>query len=56
MVCNCKQVSYIGIVNAVHGLEKIEDAVLAFEDVKKVTHCSMGFGGCHKKVLNIISD
>ncbi len=56
MVCNCKQVRYYDIMDAVQGLSKIEDVVSAFEDVQKVTRCSSGCGGCHKKVLAIISD
>lgn len=56
MVCNCKQVSYNDIVDALHNLNKIEDVVSAFEDVKAVTHCSTGCGGCHDKVMKVISD
>ena len=32
------------------------DVLDAFEDVKKVTHCSTGCGGCHNKVLDVISE
>lgn len=56
MVCNCKQVSYSDIANALESLTKFDDVLLAFEDVQKVTHCSTGCGGCHQKVLDIISD
>lgn len=56
MVCNCKQVSYSDIADAVHSMDKFDDVLLAFEDVQKVTHCSTGCGGCHQKVLDIISD
>ena len=56
MVCNCKQVSYNDIANAVHAHEKFDDVLSAFEDVKKVTHCSTGCGGCHNKVLDVISE
>ena len=27
-----------------------------FEDVQKITHCSTGCGGCHDKIMAIISD
>ena len=30
--------------------------LMAFEDVQKVTQCSTGCGGCHQKVLDIISE
>ena len=56
MVCNCKQVSYGSIVDALHELSKFEDVLSAFESVKEVTHCSTGCGGCHDKVMKIISD
>ena len=56
MVCNCKQVSLWDIEDAVHKHDKFNDVLEAFEDVKKVTHCSTGCGGCHDKVLDIISE
>ncbi len=56
MVCNCKQVSYNDILDVLDNVGNIEDAVSAFEDVQKVTHCSTGCGGCHDKVMKIISD
>ncbi len=56
MVCNCKQVSYNDILDAIQGLKKIEDVVSAFDDIQKVTNCSTGCGGCHDKVIKIISD
>ncbi|MBR7165197.1 MAG: (2Fe-2S)-binding protein [Clostridia bacterium] len=56
MVCNCKQVSYAAIADALHQNKNFSDVLEAFEDVKAVTHCSTGCGGCHDKVLDIISD
>ncbi len=56
MVCNCKQVSYGTIVDALHKLPRFDDVLSAFESVKEVTHCSTGCGGCHDKVLQVISD
>lgn len=55
-VCNCKQVSYADIANAMEENKNFTDVLAAFEDVQKVTHCSTGCGGCHQKVLDIISD
>ena len=55
-VCHCKKVSYADIANAID-LHKSFDSVLdAFKDVQKVTHCSTGCGGCHQKVIDIISE
>ncbi len=56
MVCNCKQVSYWDIADALNNHKKFDDVVEAFEDVKAVTHCSTGCGGCHDKVLDVISE
>ena len=56
MVCNCKQVSYFDIIDELHRSENFSDVLTAFEDVQKVTHCSTGCGGCHDKVLDVISE
>lgn len=56
MVCNCKQVSYSDIADALDNSTKFDDVLMAFDDVQKVTHCSTGCGGCHQKVLDIISE
>ena len=56
MVCNCKQVSFDDIATALEGLKNLDDVLKLFEEVQKVTHCSTGCGGCHDKVMNIISE
>lgn len=56
MVCNCKKVSYSDIADALRNLNKFDDVLSAFEDVKMVTHCSTGCGGCHQRVLDVISE
>ena len=56
MVCNCKQVSYADITNALDTQKNFESVIDAFKDVQTVTHCSTGCGGCHQKVLDIISE
>ena len=56
MVCNCKQVSYADIVDALEGHNRMEDVQEVFKDVQNVTHCSTGCGGCYQKVLDIISE
>ncbi len=55
-ICKCKKVSYYEIIDALHKHKKFNDVLEAFEDVKKVTHCSTGCGGCHDKVLDVISE
>lgn len=56
MVCNCKQVSYADIVNALHTHESFTNVLEAFKGVQEITHCSTGCGGCHDKVMDIISE
>ncbi len=56
LICNCKKVTYHDIVEAMHESKHFDDVLNAFEDVKKVTHCSTGCGGCHDKVLDVISE
>ncbi len=56
MVCNCKQVSYGSILDALHELPNFDDVLSAFESVKEMTHCPTGCGGCHDKVMKIITD
>ena len=56
MVCNCKQVSYFDIIDALTSHEDFNDVLNVFEDVQKVTHCSTGCGGCHDKVMDLISE
>ena len=55
-VCKCKQVKYSDILDAVHSLNNISDVLAVFEEVQKITHCSTGCGGCHDKIIAIISD
>ena len=56
MVCNCKQVSFNDIADALDTQKSFDSVLSAFEDVQNVTHCSTGCGGCHQKVLAIISE
>ena len=55
MICQCKQVSYLDVENALHEMTRFEDVLQAFEEVQKITHCSTGCGGCHDKILDAIS-
>ena len=50
------QVSYSNIAEALEGHSKLEDVLELFKAVQEVTHCSTGCGGCHDKVLDVISE
>ncbi len=56
VICNCKQVSYTDIEKALASHSKMEDVLQLFKVVQEITHCSTGCGGCHDKVLNVISE
>lgn len=56
IVCNCMQVKYGDIAAALEGHSKLEDVLELFKVVQEVTHCSTGCGGCHDKVLDVISE
>ncbi len=55
-VCNCKKVTYNDIATALEGHSKFEDVLALFKAVQEVTHCSTGCGGCHDRVLDVISE
>ncbi len=56
IICNCKQVSVADIESALHNGTHFADVEKAFEEVQMITHCSTGCGGCHDKVLDVISE
>ena len=56
IVCNCKQVSFSDIANALDTESSFDDVMAAFKGVQDITHCSTGCGGCYQKVLDIISE
>ena len=42
MICNCKQVSYGDVEDALRQLGKFDDVLKTFDEVQKITHCSTG--------------
>ena len=55
-ICNCKNVTYADVENALLNETKFEDVEKAFEDVQNITKCSTGCGGCHDKIMAVISE
>ena len=55
-ICNCKNVSYFDVQNALENCKRFNDVEKTFEEVQKITHCSTGCGGCHGKILDAISE
>lgn len=56
IICHCKKVSVADIEKALHENAKFSDVEKAFDEVQKATKCSTGCGGCHDKVLDVISE
>jgi len=56
MICNCKQVSFGDVQDAMHHMTVLDDVLKNFDEVQKITHCSTGCGGCHDKILDAISE
>lgn len=56
MICNCRQVSYYDVLDALHKLDHFDDVLNTFDEVQKMTHCSTGCGKCHDKIMHVISD
>ena len=55
-ICNCKQVTFFDVEDALNKFDKFEDVEKNFEEVQQITHCSTGCGGCHDKILDAISE
>ena len=56
IVCNCKKVSIADIEKAMSASEHFSDVEKEFEEVQRLTKCSTGCGGCHDKIMGVISD
>ena len=55
LICKCKKVTYADVEDALHNEKTFEIVEKSFEDVQKITHCSTGCGGCHDKIMDVIS-
>ena len=55
IVCNCKKVTMADIDNALHSHTRLSDVEQEFKAVQELTACSTGCGGCHDKIMGIIS-
>lgn len=56
VICKCRNVTLADIENALDNHEHLTDVEEEFRHVQQVTHCSTGCGGCHDKILGIISE
>lgn len=56
LICNCKQVTYFDVQDALNKSKHFDDVEKAFDEVQQITHCSTGCGGCYNKILDAISE
>ncbi|MBQ8978717.1 MAG: (2Fe-2S)-binding protein [Oscillospiraceae bacterium] len=56
VLCNCMNVTYNDVENAVHTSQTFTDLEREFEEVQQMTGCSTGCGGCHDKIMDAISE
>ena len=56
VICKCKHVTMIDIEKALHSHSKFEDVEKEIDEVQKITGCSTGCGGCHDKIMDVISE
>ena len=56
LICKCKQVTYFDVEDAVHRAASFDDLEQMFREIQKMTHCSTGCGGCHDKIMEVISE
>lgn len=55
-ICHCKKVTVADIEGALHDRDKFEDVESEFKHVQEITSCSTGCGGCHDKIMDVISE
>lgn len=56
LICNCKKVTLADIESALLEAVSFSDVEDKFKKIQELTHCSTGCGGCHDKIMGIISD
>lgn len=55
LICKCKKVYLADIERVLHERDKFEDVEKEFNRLQEETECSTGCGGCHDKVMQIVS-
>ncbi len=55
VICKCRNVTLADIDRALHEHTRFADVEREFAEVQKFTACSTGCGGCHDKIMDVIS-
>ena len=56
VICNCKHVTLADIDDALQRNAHFSDVEKEFAEVQRLTSCSTGCGGCHDKIMAVISE
>ena len=56
VICNCKHVTLADIHDALQRSARFSDVEKEFAEVQKLTSCSTGCGGCHDKIMAVLSE
>ncbi len=56
IICNCNKVRYSDIERALREGNNLREIEENFRRVQEITKASTGCGGCHDKVLEVISE
>lgn len=56
VICNCNQVKYSDIEKALREGNNITEIEEQFKRIQEITKASTGCGGCHDKVIEVISE
>ena len=56
LICKCKKVYFSDVERALHQMDHFDDVKQSFTEVQSITHCSTGCGGCHDKIMDVISE
>ncbi len=55
VICKCRNVTLADIDRALHRHQSFSDVEREFEEVQRITACTTGCGGCHDKIMDVIS-
>ena len=55
VICKCKHVTLADIDRALYQHSSFSSVEQEFDEVQKLTNCSTGCGGCHDKIMAVIS-
>ena len=55
VICACRNVTMADIDRALHQHQSFSDVEREFEEVQRITACTTGCGGCHDKIMDVIS-